>query len=279
MKITIILIAWFLSIASVLAQEVPSFSVKIVGNGKPTAVLIPGYSCSGEVWDELIARYTNRFTFHVITFAGFAGEKAQQNPSFKKWIDDLAAYISKEKLNQPVVIGHSLGGVVAMDLAANYPSIISKIIVVDALPSISALYNPSFKASEFTNCAPMISQFTSLTDEQFLNMQKQTMPSMLADTTKIRKVISWAIKSDRATLAEIYCQFLNHDLRASLSLIKCPTLILLEPSFKNFSAAMEEQFKLLSKKNSTIRYANKGLHFLMYDDPDWFLSEVGNFVQ
>lgn len=272
------LLGCLLIIGSLHAQDVPSFSVKVVGNGGLTAVLIPGYSCSGEVWDGLIAKYSNRFTFHVVTFAGFAGERPQQNPQFKKWIVDLAKYIADKKI-MPVVIGHSLGGVVAMDLAAHYPLLISKIIVVDALPSLSAFFNPSFQPDNEPDCSPMAKQFVSMDNQQFYAQQKYSMYSLLADTSKIEKVVSWAIKSDRNTLVQIYCQFVNQDLRSSLSSIKCKTLILLEPSFKARGEAINEQFKLLPKAISTIRYANKGLHFLMYDDVEWFLNEVGSFVQ
>lgn len=275
----IYLLLFVIGILSAQSQDNPSFTIKINGSGKNTAILVPGYSCSGEVWETLINRFQNQFTFHTITFAGFAGEKPQQNPSLKKWIDDIASYIAAKKMSQPIIVGHSLGGVIAMDLAARYPDRVSKIIVVDALPSLSAFYNPSFKAQEVPDCVPAIRQFTSMNDQQFYTSQKYGMYSLLADTSKLEKVVSWSVKSDRATLGNIYCQFANYDLRSSLSNIKCPTLILLEPSFKATEKAIAEQFSNIPKQNHFIRYATKGLHFIMYDDSEWFLNEVNNFVK
>lgn len=275
-QLYILIFTFFLG-GSVLAQETPSFTAKVIGSGATQVILIPGFSCSGDVWDDLVAKFKDRYTFHVINFAGFASVPPQQNPSIKTWSSDLVRYVGEKKLNHPVIVGHSMGGVMAMDQAAQYPKMFSKVIVVDALPCISALQNPSFKVNENQDCSPMVAQFVSISDQQFYAMQKNGMYSMVADTSKIEKIVGWSVKSDRATLAKIFCQFTNVDLREKIATIECPSLILLEPSFKNMPA-VADQFKNLTAKQGQIHYAPKGLHFIMYDDKDWFLNEVGAFI-
>jgi hypothetical protein len=107
-------------------------------------------------------------------------------------------------------------------------------------------------------------------------MQKTNMPMMLSNTSKLEMVIGWSVKSDRNTLAQIYCQFLNTDLRSKISSVACEALVMLEPSFKQNDAGVQEQYKLLT--NKTIKYASKGLHFIMYDDQEWFLNELKQFL-
>ncbi len=279
MKIKISLLSiLMLAAGSLLSQAAPSFTVRVSGTGTRNVILIPGYTCSGDVWEGLTAKLSGNYKFHTLTFAGFAGEVPQTNPSLQTWIDDVANYITSHQLKQPVVIGHSLGGVIAMDLAARFPSLISKIIVVDAVPSLSAVYNPSFKADEKPECSAMVMQFTSLDQKQFYAMQQNSIRSLMADTVNREKAVSWSVKSDRNTLAQIYCQFLNLDVREKLSSIKCPSLILLEPLFKANASVIEGQFKLLEDRYKKIHYASKGLHFIMYDDADWFMNEVSNFL-
>jgi pimeloyl-ACP methyl ester carboxylesterase len=60
----------FISITSIAQNK--AFDVKVSGKGQPI-ILIPGYSCSGEVWKETVAHLKNRYELHVLTLAGFAG--------------------------------------------------------------------------------------------------------------------------------------------------------------------------------------------------------------
>jgi pimeloyl-ACP methyl ester carboxylesterase len=108
-------------------------------------------------------------------------------------------------------------------------------------------------------------------------MQKKTMPRLLEDASKLEMVVDWSVKSDRKTFAEMYCDFSNTDLRDKIATIKCPSLIVLESYFVNLKPAIEGQYKNL--KTANFQYANKGLHFIMYDDTAWYLTQIGNFIK
>jgi hypothetical protein len=69
---------------------------------------------------------------------------------------------------------------------------------------------------------------------------------------------------------------MNTDLRVKIGTVNCPALILLEPDFKNVSAAVEDQYKNL--KTADLQYAGKGLHFIMYDDREWYLAQLNKFI-
>ena len=49
------------------------------------------------------------------------------------------------------------------------------------------------------------------------------------------------------------------------------------PNFINLKPAIEEQYKNL--KTANFQYANKGLHFIMYDDKDRYLVQLNNFIK
>jgi pimeloyl-ACP methyl ester carboxylesterase len=99
---------------------------------------------------------------------------------------------------------------------------------------------------------------------------------LVADTSKQELVVGWSVKSDRRTFAEMYCDFSNTDLREKIKTIKCPSMVLLEEYFKNIKPAIEEQYKNLG--NADIQYSNKGLHFIMYDDKEWFFNQLNKFI-
>ena len=256
------------------------FEVIISGKGSQSIIFIPGFACSGKVWDETKILYENNYTCYTLTMAGFAGVPPQSKPTkatFHSWEKDIAAYIQQNKIDKPIIIGHSMGGGLAMALAADYPELLSKIIVVDALPCLPALMNPSFQVNENNDCGAMVSQITSAANEQFYQMQKQTIPRLLADTSKQELVVDWSVKSDRTTFAEMYCDFSNTDLRMKISAVTCPALILLESQFANFKPAINEQFK--NMKTANLQYAAKGLHFIMYDDKEWYDKQLKSFIK
>lgn len=271
----VIVLTAFLIKASGQDTKYP-FEVKTSGNGNRSIILIPGFASSGEVWDQTRAFYENDYTCYTLTMAGFAGVAPQSKPTFQSWEKAIATFIQQNKINKPLIIGHSLGGGLAMALASDYPELISKIIVVDALPCLAALMNPSFKAKENNDCNAMVSQITSATNEQFYQMQKNAILRLLADTSKLNLVLSWSVKSDRTTFAEMYCDFSNTDLREKIAGIKCPALVLLESYFANFKPSVNEQFKNLTDAN--LQYATKGLHFIMYDDKEWYQEQINNFI-
>ena len=50
-----------------------SFAVKTYGTGTQALVFIPGFACSGEVWQETVNALQDRYTCYVLTMPGFAG--------------------------------------------------------------------------------------------------------------------------------------------------------------------------------------------------------------
>jgi pimeloyl-ACP methyl ester carboxylesterase len=277
LKIAIALLLFIVLCINTFGQtKTNAFEVTKSGQGSKSIIFIPGFSCSGEVWNETKSIFEKDFTCYTLTMAGFAEVKAQPGATFKNWENSIANYIKENNIEKPIVIGHSMGGGLALALASDYPELIEKIIVVDALPCLAALMNPAFKTEEKPDCSALINQMISATDEQFYQMQKMSISRLVADTSKQELVVGWSVKSDRRTFAEMYCDFSNTDLREKIKTIKCPSLVLLEEYFKNIKPAVEEQYKNLG--NADIQYSNKGLHFIMYDDKEWYFNQLNKFI-
>ena len=276
-KITIIIILFTLLYVNVFGQTSKYFfEVHKTGQGEKSIIFIPGFASSGEVWNETIAKFEKEYTCYSLTMAGFAGVKPQINSSFKNWEISIVDFIKDNKIEKPIIVGHSMGGGLALAIASDFPNLVDKIIVVDALPCLFALTNPTFESKENNDCSTSVNQITAISNEQFYQMQKLSIPQLLADTTMQEKVISWSVKSDRKTFAEMYCDFSNTDLREKIQNIKCPSLILLESYFAYMKPAIEEQYRNL--KTANLQYANKGLHFIMYDDKEWYFIQINNFL-
>ena len=259
-----------------LAQQAFPFAVKVSGTGKQPILFIPGFACSGDVWNDTRVLFEKDYTCYTLTMAGFAGIAPQPGASFAAWEKAIALFISDKKLNKPVIIGHSMGGGLALAIAADYPALVSKIVVVDALPCLPAMMNPSYRSKPDNDCSAVISNLKALTDAQFYQMQKQSITRMVADTSRQEQVIQWTVQSDRETFGSMYCDFMNTDLREKIASVQCPALILLETYFGYNKPAISQQYQKLPAAN--IQYATKGLHFIMYDDTDWYQAQLQHFL-
>src|SRR5690348_3377646 len=109
--LSLLLIAQFTTAAPSTMPSRP-FKVEVVGHGPPM-ILIPGLGCSGDVWKETVAHFQDRYECHVLTLAGFAGEKPIDPPILSTVRDGILQYIREKKLGKPTIVGHSIGGFLA----------------------------------------------------------------------------------------------------------------------------------------------------------------------
>jgi pimeloyl-ACP methyl ester carboxylesterase len=111
-------------------------SVAVRGSGLDV-ILIPGLSASRGIWNGTVAAVPG-YRYHLVQVAGFAGTPAAGNAS--GWVarpvaDEIARYIAANRLGRPAIVGHSMGGSIAMMIAARHPQAAGRVMVVDMLPS------------------------------------------------------------------------------------------------------------------------------------------------
>lgn len=110
-------------------------------------ILIPGLASSGEVWTGVIEHYKPNHQIHTLTLAGFAGQPAvplstAQGSRLAMVRDDLINYIRSNRLQRPVIVGHSLGGFLGFWVAATAPELVGGVIAVGGVPFLPALLYP-----------------------------------------------------------------------------------------------------------------------------------------
>src|SRR4051812_45441332 len=117
------------------------FSVEVAGRG-PDVILIPGLTSGREVWRSTVAALPG-YRYHLVQVSGFAGEPARGNragPVVAPLADELVRYIADRHLVRPAIIGHSMGGTLAMMIAARRPDLVGRLMVVDMYPQPAGLF-------------------------------------------------------------------------------------------------------------------------------------------
>ncbi|PCI33238.1 MAG: alpha/beta hydrolase [Flavobacteriaceae bacterium] len=253
------------------------FTVETIGKGKPILYL-PGFTVSGSIWKETIENLSLKRKSYLFSYAGFNGNKPIEMPWYDTIKKSIIQYIKTNNLNKIVIIGHSMGGNLAVDIASELPNRVSKIVIVEALPCMREVMMPNVSAESLFYNSPYNKQMLEMDEEQFKNMASMMASNMTINSAKIDVLTNWILEADRKTWVYGFTDLLKLDLRNVLSNIKCQTLIV-GASFPNLKIAKENyenQYSNLS--NKTIRMVPNSKHFVMFDQPTWFYKSVNDFL-
>ena len=129
-------------------------------------ILIPGLMSSGEVWAGAVERFKARYECHVLTLAGFAGQPPLGAPlgpprgaGFLDTVrGELVRYIQTNRLDRPILVGHSLGAFLAFAVAPAHPDLVGPVIAVDGVPFLGALMNPAADVDSVRAQAPAVAR-------------------------------------------------------------------------------------------------------------------------
>lgn len=271
--------------ASVSALAADRFVAQVTGQGAPV-LLIPGLNCSGEVWNATVKHLRAKHECHVLTLAGFAGVPGHPGEFSAPTREAIADYIRAKKLNHPAVIGHSLGGFIAADLAATHPELVGPIVVVDSYPFLSGVGMPTMTVELAKQRADaMKQQMDAVPDEAYRDGLRsgQFTRTMMTSEEDNQKVTAWGLASDRHTASTAMNELLSTDLRGKLANIESPVLVMLSAASlalyipaDQVDAIGRAQYGFVRKLSLTVHPTAR--HFLMFDDPDWFHSQVDTFI-
>jgi pimeloyl-ACP methyl ester carboxylesterase len=255
-----------------------TFKVEVVGKGDPI-LLFPGFACTGDVWKDVTRELAKHHECHVFTFAGFGGVPPIGKPWLSKIKDAVVQYVHDLKLQEAIIIGHSLGGTLGLWLAATEPTLFKKIIVVDALPCMGTLMIPDYKADNIVYDNPYSKKLLEMDSAAFRSMAVQQCSFMMLNKEKQAEVVEWIMITDRPTYVYAYVDLLKLDLRKDLARIRIPVIVLAatHPGKAMIEKTYNEQYAKLSDK--VFYYAEGSAHFIMYDQPQWLLSHITESLQ
>lgn len=276
--------------ASAAAAAVAPFSsgrisVERVGSG-PDVILIPGLSSSPEVWRSTIAAVPG-YRYHLVHVAGFAGAAPGANgsgPVVAPVADEIARYIRDSKLDRPAIVGHSLGGSWAMMVAARNPGLASRVMVVDMLPFLGAMFGgPTATPDSVRPIAEQIrTGIATSTGEARRASVEKTIAGMVRTEALRADIIRHSLESEGTVSGQAMYDLAMTDLRPELARIAVPiTVLYVTPAGAPVSDAQMDQFYTLSyttAPKAELKRIPKAYHFIMLDEPEAFQRELKAFL-
>jgi pimeloyl-ACP methyl ester carboxylesterase len=277
-------LAW--QAAAALADEVTNrIAVTVRGQG-PDVVLIPGLACSNAVWDATAAHFEKHYRLHLVQVAGFGGSLPRANaqgPVVQPTVEAIDAYIKTHHLKAPRVIGHSLGGLMGLMLAARHPEDVGRLMVVDSLPFFSVLFGAKDVEAATPQAAGMRDNILTETQAAYAQGEKEFLRSLVKSTEGRQAATTWAIASEKSVVARALYEILTTDLRPQLREIKIPVTILYawdaSTSIPQTLADGLYRDNYAPLPDKTLVRIEDSCHFIMLDQPERFAAQAEAFLQ
>jgi pimeloyl-ACP methyl ester carboxylesterase len=119
---------------------------RIEGIGKPL-LIIHGFLGMSDNWKSLASQYAlEGFEVHVLDLRNHGKSFHSEDFSYEIMAQDVLEYCELHNLNQVSIIGHSMGGKVAMLFATKYPDRVEKLIIADIGPKYYAPHHQDILA-------------------------------------------------------------------------------------------------------------------------------------
>lgn len=132
------------STTHIVPGAVPINTAVYEGSG-PALVLIHGISSAGETWWPVIDELAAHFTVIAIDQRGHGDSgKPESGYLYDNYIDDLKRVLDHFTLDRPLIMGHSLGGIVTLWWAARHPDQAAAMVIEDSPLRSGEEFRPAF---------------------------------------------------------------------------------------------------------------------------------------
>jgi len=114
---------------------------KIHGDKGQNLIVIHGLFGMSDNWNSLGKQFSKYCRVHLIDLRNHGRSPHSTNFNYDVMCEDVLEYMMENSIINPIILGHSLGGKVAMKFAFTYPEKIEKLIIADISPR---RYNTDF---------------------------------------------------------------------------------------------------------------------------------------
>lgn len=105
------------------------------GNGEPELLFAHGWCCDLSAFRPQFDHFAQTHTVTALDLRGCGkSDRPESGYAIADFAHDLARFCAEVGIDKPVVAGHSLGGMIAIELAARYPSLPAALVLVDPGP-------------------------------------------------------------------------------------------------------------------------------------------------
>lgn len=260
-------------------------AVETRGDG-PDLILIPGLASTSAVWSRTAARLAGRRRLHLVSVHGFGDLPARGNARgaiMAAVAGEVRRYVAEAGLGRPALIGHSMGGQVALRVAADAPDRIGRLMTVDASPFFPALISPGATVGDVEPIARVAYQAVQFFGDKGLRERGRALGLELGGAADaVFGSMGWQ-GGDRRVLAQALYEVMTVDLRHRLPDITAPVTVVYgwSPDEASPRSRADRLFRgayAALPRPAAFERIEGAEHMVMIDQPTRFMAAVRRFL-
>ena len=272
-------------------EQVGTLTVERHGEQGRAVILIPGLEGGPWVWQHTIEHLQKDHRVYAVTLAGFDGVPAPRDGSslLDRADASLPQLIRQYRIDKPVLMGHSLGGTLALRFAGEHPQLLGGVVAVDGLPIFPGMERVD-AAQRQAMAAKMGKQLAALTPAQFAAQALGYMQKIgVIDPALAARYAPMNARSDIKATAQYMAEDLAADYRPGLKQANVPILEISPynaPDFSQPPMVMSEAQKtayyeslLANAPTAKVVSISPSRHYVMFDQPVKFQRVLDDFLK
>ncbi len=247
-------------------------------SGSTPVLLLHGGSAHAHWWDLFAATIADRYHACALDLRGHGDSEHAHPPSYRldDYVDDLAKFVTALGFEHAVLVGHSLGAMVATAYSAQAATVRALVVVDSALRITPAGARYMARLHRFPQ--PMYrTHEDALRRFRLLPTQTNAAPAVLeyvaAHAIQLQADGRWTLKFDREALADHE----PRDLTPALQRLRCPLLFVRGQHSTLLSPAALAMLRA-SVPHAQAAEISQAHHHVMLDNPSEFARVVGAFI-
>ena len=246
----------------------------VLGNGTPL-IILHGYFGMSDNWKSLGNGFAKNFEVHLVDQRNHGRSFHSDDFDYELLVEDLYSYIHQSKLESVNLLGHSMGGKVAMLFAVTYPEFVNKLIVADISPKF---YKPHHEHILAGLNAVNFSIYTTRKKVEGVLKIYISEPEVLQF---LLKNVFWKTKEELGFRFNLHSLTENNsEVGDALPLFTHfdGATLFLKGEISNYVTEKDVSLITTHFSNSTIITVKNAGHWLHADNPSQFFDEVVSFL-
>lgn len=204
-----------------------SLFIEKIGSGAPL-VLLHGWGLHGGVWQPLVKSLSRHYSLHIVDLPGMGYSSPIDAPADTSLLQAVAQHLLNELPPDVDVVGWSLGGLIAMQMALLKPQQIRRMILVGSTPCFVSKpdWVDGVSAAVFQKFAADIGADYKNTLMRFLTLQCMGEKTGWRTTRQLRESFEKRPTPTLTSLQKALSLLLDNDLRTQVPQINARTLII-----------------------------------------------------
>ena len=253
-----------------------SLYVQQTGEGDPLC-LLHGWALNSRVWDPIVDELQRSHQVTAIDLPGHGKSAPPDNGDYS--LDHLTGIISQQLKPDTVLAGWSLGGLIAINVAAKYPQLVRKLVLIASSPQFANTESWEYgvKKSVIDGFASDLRANYRETIHRFLAIQMYGSEKAKPVIRELREKVFANGEPHIDSLSHGLQILKNSDLWQAAAAIQCPTLIVLGEKDTLIPKGSGKQTQETIRQ-SELKIIKGAGHAPFISHPDEFLKIINPFI-